>query len=71
MVVKKFAGTPESVVNFFHFIAEKCRTIMASLGFRTINEMVGRTDLLRVDETLRTPKTANLDLLPILAPTYK
>jgi glutamate synthase (NADPH/NADH) len=68
---RKFAGTPENVVNFFHFIAEECRTIMASLGFRTINEMVGRTDLLRVDETLRTPKTANLDLQPILAPAYK
>lgn len=43
---------------------------MARLGFRTINEMVGRTDLLRVNDSLRTPKTANLDLSPILVPAF-
>ena len=43
---KKFAGKPEYVVNFMRFIAQELREIMASLGFRTVNEMVGRTDML-------------------------
>ena len=43
---KKFEGTPENVINFFFFIAEQLRQIMAKLGFRTVQEMVGRTDLL-------------------------
>ncbi|KAI8901089.1 hypothetical protein BC833DRAFT_579403 [Globomyces pollinis-pini] len=67
---KKFIGTPEHVVNFFHYVAEECRTIMAQLGIRTINEMVGRTDFLHVNDALRTPKTANLDLSPILKPAF-
>jgi len=46
------------------------RSIMAKLGFRTINEMVGRADRLVVDETLRTPKTAHLDLSAILKPAH-
>jgi glutamate synthase (NADPH/NADH) len=68
---KKFQGKPEHVVNFFHFVAEEVRTIMASLGIRTINEMVGRTDLLHVNDSLRNPKTLNLDLSPILTPAHK
>ena len=67
---KKFTGTPEHVVNFFHYVAEECRSIMARLGFRTINEMVGRTDLLRVNDALRSPKTKNLDLSRILIPAH-
>ena len=43
---KKFAGKPEHVVNFMFFVAEELREIMATLGFRTVNDMVGRTDLL-------------------------
>ncbi|KAG1468987.1 hypothetical protein G6F56_003523 [Rhizopus delemar] len=65
---KKFEGTPEHVVNFFYYVAEEMRSFMAKLGFRTINEMVGRADLLKVNESLRTFKTANLDLSPILTP---
>src|SRR4029077_16022548 len=45
---KKFAGQPEHIVNFFFFVAEELRHIMAKLGFRTINEMVGRVDKLKV-----------------------
>src|SRR5258706_15447657 len=41
---KKFAGKPEHVVNFFMFVAEELRQIMAQLGFRTVNEMIGRVD---------------------------
>ncbi|WP_264816697.1 hypothetical protein, partial [Gluconobacter kondonii] len=40
-------GTPEKVINLFSFIAEDVRNILASLGFRTLNEIIGRTDLLR------------------------
>lgn len=43
----KFEGTPEKVINLFSFIAEDVRNILASLGFRTLNEVIGRTDLLR------------------------
>ena len=46
---KRFKGTPEHVVNFFFFVAEELRGIMASLGVRTIDELIGRTDLLEVD----------------------
>ncbi|KAF9334403.1 glutamate synthase [NADH] [Podila minutissima] len=67
---EKFAGSPEHVINFFYYVAEELRTIMAKLGFRTINEMVGRTDVLVVDEARRNPKTANIDLSPILTPAH-
>ncbi|KAK6903532.1 hypothetical protein I203_107037 [Kwoniella mangroviensis CBS 8507] len=66
----KFAGQPEQVINFFYYVIEELRNIMAKLGFRTINEMVGRADMLMVDESLRTPKTALLDLSPILKPAH-
>ena len=48
MLRKKFEGKPEHVVNFMMFIAEELREIMAELGFRTVDEMVGRVDLLDV-----------------------
>ncbi|GAA5979869.1 hypothetical protein JCM11641_007571, partial [Rhodosporidiobolus odoratus] len=67
----KFAGQPEHVVTFLHMVAEETRDIMAKLGLRTINEMVGRSDLLRVDDTLRNPKTASLDLSPLLKPAWQ
>ncbi|KAI0341760.1 NADPH-dependent glutamate synthase [Trametopsis cervina] len=67
----KFAGQPEQVINFFYYLAEELRTIMAKLGFRTINEMVGRADMLKVDEKRRTPKTAHLDLSAILKPAWQ
>ncbi|WWD07469.1 hypothetical protein V865_005570 [Kwoniella europaea PYCC6329] len=66
----KFAGQPEQIINFFYYVIEELRSIMAKLGFRTINEMVGRADMLMVDESLRTPKTALLDLSPILKPAH-
>ncbi len=43
---KKFSGTPEKVVNFFRFVAQEVREILASLGFKSLNEIIGRTDLL-------------------------
>ncbi|KAJ8327840.1 glutamate synthase [NADH] [Batrachochytrium dendrobatidis] len=68
---KKFVGTPEHVVNYFHFVAEHCRSIMAQLGFLTIDEMVGRADMLIVNDNLRNPKTANLDLSSVLTPAFE
>ncbi|KAK6462094.1 glutamate synthase [Scheffersomyces coipomensis] len=67
---KKFQGTPEHVINFFFYLANELRGIMAQLGFRTINEMVGRTEKLRVREDLRNTKNANIDLSPILTPAH-
>lgn len=67
---EKFSGLPEHVVNFFYMLAEELRGIMAKLGMRSLNEMVGRTELLKVDDSLRTPKTANLDLSAMLKPAH-
>ncbi|KAI9684639.1 MAG: glutamate synthase [NADH] [Trizodia sp. TS-e1964] len=67
---KKFLGTPEQVINFFYYIANELRAIMAKLGFRTINEMVGHSEALRVRDDLRTPKTENIDLSLILTPAH-
>ena len=46
----KFAGKPENVINYFFFIAEEVREIMAQLGFRTLDEMIGRVDMLEMRE---------------------
>ncbi|OAP61519.1 hypothetical protein AYL99_03722 [Fonsecaea erecta] len=67
---KKFQGTPEHVINFFYYIANELRAIMAQLGLRTVNEMVGRAELLKVREDLRTDKTQNIDLSLILTPAH-
>lgn len=67
---KKFQGTPEHVINFFYYLANELRGIMAQLGFRTINEMVGRAEKLKVREDLRNTKNANIDLSPILTPAH-
>lgn len=63
---KKFAGKPEYVINFMRFIAQEMREYMAELGFRTIDEMVGRTDLLEANDAVRHWKTQNVDLAPLL-----
>ena len=63
---KKFAGNPDHVVNYFRFLAEDLREIMASLGFRTVNEMVGQADVLEVRDDITDPKLKTLDLSPII-----
>ncbi|KAL5202555.1 hypothetical protein ABZP36_013507 [Zizania latifolia] len=67
---KKFAGKPEHVINYFFMLAEEVREIMAQLGFRTMNEMVGRSDMLEVNpEVLKgNEKLQNIDLSPLLKP---
>ncbi|KAK8006460.1 glutamate synthase [Apiospora marii] len=68
---KKFTGTPEHVINFFYYVANELRAIMAQLGFRTINEMVGHVEVLKTRDELRTAKTSNIDLSLILTPAHK
>jgi len=63
---EEFKGDPNHVVNYFSFLAEELREIMAELGFRTINEMVGQADVLRVREDLDFWKLKTLDLSPII-----
>ncbi|KAL6127562.1 hypothetical protein ACLB2K_070927 [Fragaria x ananassa] len=67
---EKFAGEPEHVINFFFMVAEEVREIMAQLGFRTLNEMVGRSDMLEVDKevTKDNEKLNNIDLSLLLRP---
>jgi len=62
---KKFTGTPEKVVNLFTFIAEEVREILAELGFKNLNEIVGRTDLLK-QVSRGTSNLDELDLSPLL-----
>jgi glutamate synthase (NADPH/NADH) large chain len=64
---KLFTGDPQHVVNYFKFLAEDLRQIMAELGFKTINEMVGQVDVLRVRDDIKHWKIKTLDLSPILA----
>ncbi|XP_021843075.2 glutamate synthase 1 [NADH], chloroplastic isoform X1 [Spinacia oleracea] len=66
----KFAGEPEHVINFFFMLAEEVREIMSQLGFRKLDEMVGRSDMLEVDEvvTNSNEKLKNIDLSLLLRP---
>jgi glutamate synthase (NADPH/NADH) large chain len=61
-----FIGLPEMVINYFRFVAEECREIMASIGVRRIDDLVGRTDFLSILEG-ETSKQRKLDLSPILS----
>jgi glutamate synthase (NADPH) large chain len=63
---KKFSGSPEMVENFFRFIAEEVRELMAELGFRTIDAMIGRADCLDVERAVHHWKAKGLDLTPLL-----
>ncbi len=62
-----FSGDPDHVVNLFNFLAEDLREIMAELGFRTVNEMIGQADILKVREEKDHWKLKTLDLTPIIA----
>jgi glutamate synthase (NADPH/NADH) large chain len=64
---KKFSGKPEFVVNFMEFIAEEVRELLASLGFRSIEEAIGHVELLDFRQALEHWKAKGLDLSPILA----
>ena len=64
----KFNGKPEHVVNYLFMVAEEMREIMASLGFATVNEMIGRVDALDVDHAVAHWKAKGLDLSEVLRP---
>ncbi len=63
---KKFKGKPEHVVNYMYFVANELREIMAKLGFRTVNEMVGRVEKLDRNKAIDYYKSQGVDLTPIL-----
>ena len=63
---KRFRGKPEYVKNFMRFIAQEIREYMAKLGFRTVDEMVGRTDLLVQTDNVPEPHQGKIDLSAIL-----
>jgi glutamate synthase domain-containing protein 2/glutamate synthase domain-containing protein 1/glutamate synthase domain-containing protein 3 len=63
---KRFQGKPEHVVNFFFFVAEEVREIMASLGIRTLDELIGRSDLLEAEAAIDHWKARGIDFTHIL-----
>ena len=65
----RFAGQPEHVINYFFFVAHEVRLLMARLGFRNFDEMVGRTDLLDTSDALRFWKARGVDLSRLLQGT--
>ncbi len=68
---KRFRGKPEYVVNFMHFIAQEMREYMAQLGVRTIDELVGRTELLKKKENIPNARANKVDLSNILGNPYE
>jgi len=63
---KRFAGKPEYIINYLRFVAQELREIMAGLGFRTMDEMVGRCDLLELNESITPWKAGRIDYSRIL-----
>ncbi|MFH1090086.1 MAG: glutamate synthase large subunit, partial [Pseudomonadota bacterium] len=63
---KRFQGRPEHLINYFYFVAEELREIMASLGLRTVNEMIGQSDRLKMREDIDHPKARKLDFSKLL-----
>ncbi len=68
---KKFKGQPDHVVNYLMLVAEHARKIMAELGFRTVNEMIGRSDALEPNDAIAHWKTDHLDLTEVLKPAVR
>jgi glutamate synthase (ferredoxin) len=64
---KKFQGSPDSVINYFHMVAEDLREIMASLGYKTLHDMVGQVQNLKAREDITHAKARKLDLTAILS----
>ena len=68
---KRFEGKPEYVMNFMRFVAQELREYMARLGVRTVDELVGRTDLLKKKEHIANSRAAQVDLSQILGNPYE
>ena len=63
---KNFKGKPEHVINFMYFVAEELREIMAQLGFRTVDEMVGQSQKINMEDAIKNYKTKGINLSKIL-----
>ncbi|MGH6814984.1 MAG: glutamate synthase large subunit, partial [Hyphomicrobiaceae bacterium] len=63
----KFMGKPEHVINYFFFVAEEVRELMAAMGFRTLNDMIGRSEMLDKDRAVRHWKARGLDFSRLFA----
>ncbi|MEO5340916.1 MAG: glutamate synthase large subunit [Magnetococcus sp. MYC-9] len=63
---KKFTGEPQHVINFFYFVANEVREIMAAMGFRRLDDMVGRVELIRTEQAVKHWKAMGLDFTTIL-----
>ncbi|MDP6432652.1 MAG: glutamate synthase-related protein, partial [SAR324 cluster bacterium] len=68
---KKFTGKPEYLVNYLFMVAEELRLIMAQLGFKTMNEMIGRVDMLEMDKAIKHWKKDSIDLSALLTIAQK
>ncbi|MDX1604885.1 MAG: glutamate synthase-related protein, partial [Candidatus Competibacterales bacterium] len=68
---RKFSGQPEHVVNYLFLVAEEARQLMAELGFRSLDEMIGRAEALQIDDAVRHWKSDGLDLSLVLQPARK
>ncbi|WP_141603833.1 glutamate synthase large subunit [Terrilactibacillus laevilacticus] len=67
---KNFTGSPDHIVNYMHFIAEDIREILSQNGFRSLEEVVGHAELLKVKDSVQNhPKASHLDLSKMLVPT--
>jgi glutamate synthase domain-containing protein 2/glutamate synthase domain-containing protein 1/glutamate synthase domain-containing protein 3 len=64
---KRFTGTPEHVLNYFFLVAEEAREIMATLGVRRYTDLIGKTQLLEIDNNIEHPKARYIDLSNVLA----
>ncbi len=63
---KRFLGKSDYVVNFFSFIAEEVRELLAEMGYRKLDDIIGRTDLIELDDSIKTWKSKGLDFSPLL-----
>ena len=68
---KRFAGSPDNVVNYFFMVAEEARQWMAQLGFRSYQDLIGRSDVLDMSDAIQHWKADGIDLSPILQPAEK
>ena len=68
---EKFNGSPDHVINYLFMVAKELRQVMASLGIKTVDELIGRIDLLEIDDAVRHWKTNGVDLTAILTPVQE
>ena len=73
MLRAKFAGEPEHAINFFFMVAENMREHMAAMGFRNVDDMIGRADMLEVNQDVikKYPRLAGINLDKILLPAAR